>query len=325
MIHVHKCKVKSHSPTHILKEEYEAHKKVVGNSNFYDAIQQAKQHIMGQEYTYEKRQFQSEFSLPLSRNIFGLYTISVYVNHVRCTFVIDTGAQISGIKMSKRKELHIRKTSGRLKIGSIGGTNKEMQGLCADAFQLGAIEFSNLPMIALDTKNFSLKLATIDVFRFDGILGWDILSQLDFEIDDIKKQFIVLKNRFKITHPNMIRGGFPCFMVHVQKGYPSALFGFDSGSKTSWIGEHAIQEYDLTIAQESTVMGFGVHGLENMHLKIVKNVTCYLDKAKIRLENTMTGRTALFDNFSFQGVLGNEIFRGRRIRILNSANMVLIA
>lgn len=322
---MHKCKVKSHSPTRVLKEEYESHRVVVKNSNFYDAIQQARQRIMGQEYTHEQHPFQNEGKLPLTRNMFGLYTLSVYVNHVHCTFVLDTGAQISGIKMSKLEDVLIRKTNGTIKIGSIGGTNKEMQGLCADSFQLGEMEFSNLPMIALDTKNFSLKLGTIDVFRFDGILGWDILSHLDFEIDDIKKELMFVRNRFLITHPNMITGSFPCFIVNVQKGYPSALFGFDSGSKTSWIGETSIQTYDLQIAQESMVLGFGVHGLEKMQLKIVKDVTCYLDKAKISLKNTITGRTALFDNFSFQGVFGNEIFKGRRIRILNSVNMVLIA
>lgn len=39
----------------------------------------------------------------------------------------------------------------------------------------------------------------------------------------------------------------------------------------------------------------------------------------------MTGRVRLFDDFAFDGVFGNEIFRKRRIRILNSANMVLLA
>ena len=71
--------------------------------------------------------------------------------------------------------------------------------------------------------------------------------------------------------------------------------------------------------------GFGVHGLERMDLKIIKQRTLYLDKAEITLKDTMTGRVRLFDDFAFDGVFGNEIFRKRRIRILNSANMVLLA
>lgn len=321
---MHTCKVKSHTPILISDEEYQTHFKVVKNSDFFHVLQQAKHQVMEQEYTYEKKQYQEAFTLPLSRNLFGLFTIPVYVNHVLCTFIIDTGAQISGLKAAKMKDVAIRKTKGSLHIGSIGGTNKKMQGLCANTFQFGAVEFFNLPMIALNGQDFSLRLGNIDLFGFDGILGWDILSQFDFEIDDIHKVFRVLKNRLKITHPNMIVGGFPCFMVKIE-GYESALFGFDSGSKRSWIGEHAIATYDFEVGNEGTAMGFGVHGLEKMELKIIKEVVCYLDKAKITLKNTMTGRTQLFNTFSFQGVLGNEIFVGRRIRLINSANMVLIA
>lgn len=321
---MHTCKVQSHSPTLISYEEYQRHLNTVESSNFYHALSQAKQQVMGQTYIQEKKQYQEEFTLPLSRNIFGLYTISVYINNVKCTFIIDTGAQISGLKTTKIKDVAIRETQGSLQIGSIGGTNKSMQGLCAASFQFGAVEFFNLPMISLDGKDFSLRFGNIDLFGFDGILGWDILSQFDFEIDDIKKEFIILKNRLKITHPNMIVGGFPCFIVKMD-GYSSTLFGFDSGSKTSWIGEQAITTYGLEVKDEGSAMGFGVHGFEKMELKIIKEVICYLDKAKITLKNTMTGRTKLFDNFTFQGVLGNEIFKGRRIRILNSANMILIA
>ena len=181
-----------------------------------------------------------------------------------------------------------------------------------------------MAMIALDSSDFSLRFGNIDLFGFDGILGWDILHQLDFELDDVAKQFIVLKNRFRIPYPNMLKGSFPCFLVK-RADQEISLFGFDSGSRGSWIGDQAIQEHALTVVHEGSAMGFGVHGLERMDLKIIKQWTLYLDKAEITLKDTMTGRVRLFDDFAFDGVFGNEIFRKRRIRILNSANMVLLA
>ena len=96
-----------------------------------------------------------------------------------------------------------------------------------------------------------------------------------------------------------------------------SLFGFDSGSRVSWIGEHAIQKHALTVVHEGSAMGFGVHGLERMDLKIIREWTLFLDKAEITLKDTMTGRVRLFDDFVFDGVFGNEIFRKRRIRIIN--------
>lgn len=320
----HTCKVHSHTITNIMQQEYKEQEALVKQASFVNALSSVSQQIMGREYAYEKVQYQTHFSLPLKRNIFGLLTIPVMINDKKCTFIVDTGAQISGIKSTKVKELNIRKTDHKVCIGSIGGTQKQLQGLCSNKVVLGAIAYYNVPMIALGEKDFSMRFGNIDLFNFDGILGWDILSQLDFELDDINHQFIVLKNRFRFTNPNMIAGGFPCFLTKLADGSIS-LFGFDSGSKVSWIGENMIRKQKYAIIQEGNAFGFGVHGLEKMKLKIVDNCVLYLDKAEIKLSNTMSGRTNLFDNFSFDGVLGNEIFKGRRMRFVNSCNMVLIA
>lgn len=321
---MHSCKVQSHPAAHVQPAEYEEQRKRVSLGLFPSALLKAQEQVMGKEHAWELRYYQREFSLPLSHNIFGLFTIPVYINHVRAVFVVDTGAQISGIKSEKIAQLKLKKTGGKLQIGSIGGTRRDMQGLVADSVQLGGLEVLNMAMIALDSSDFSLRFGNIDLFGFDGILGWDILHQLDFELDDVAKQFIVLKNRFRIPYLNMLKGSFPCFLVK-RADQEISLFGFDSGSRVSWIGEQAIQEHALTVVHEGSAMGFGVHGLERMDLKIIKQWTLYLDKAEITLKDTMTGRVRLFDDFAFDGVFGNEIFRKRRIRILNSANMVLLA
>lgn len=321
---MHGCKVVSHTAAIVSKEEYEKAYERVKQSLFFDALQKSKEAVMKQPYVYEKESYQKEFAIPMKRNIFGLFTIVVYINHVRCQMVVDTGAQISGLKEAVIQKLNLPKTKGILEVGSIGGTQKKMQGYLADSLQFGGIAYRNLPIIAMDSQEFTLRFAGKDVFGFDGILGWDLLSQLDFEMDDMHKQFIVLRNRFKLPHPNSIVGGFPCLLAKRADGEIS-LFGFDSGSRVSWIGENAIEQHHLEVAYEAKAMGFGVHGLEEMELKIVKEWVLYVDKAKITLKDTMSGRTALFQGFQYDGVFGNEIFKGRRIRFINSAKMVLLA
>lgn len=321
---MHSCKVQSRTAVKVNPAEYKEQSQNVSSGLFASALQKAQKQVMGKEHTWEMRYYQREFSLPLSRNIFGLFTIPVYINHIRAVFVVDTGAQISGIKSERIAQYQLKKAPGTLQIGSIGGTLRDMQGLVAESVQIGALEVRNMAMIALDSADFSLRFGNIDLFGFDGILGWDILHQLDFELDDIAKQFIVMKNRFRIPYPNMLQGSFPCFLAKRKDGGIS-LFGFDSGSRVSWVGDGAIEKHALNVVHEGSAMGFGVHGLEKMDLKIVKEWTLFLDKAEITLKDTMTGRVNLFDDFAFDGVFGNEIFRKRRIRIINSAGMVLLA
>ena len=319
----HKCVTKTIEECIISAAEREPVKRMVTRGNFMDALNQARTTIHGHA-AVETYRYQDQFSLPMKRNVFGLLTIPVYVNHVRCTFILDTGAQISGIKESKLQALQLKETGHGLSIGSVGGKEKEMKGICADSFQFGAIEYKNLPMIALGEKDFSLRFGNIDLFTFDGILGWDILSTIDFEMDDIAKQFKVLKNRFRLDHPNMIMGSFPCFLTKTPEGQIS-IYGFDSGSRISWMGEHTIEKFGYKVKEEGTTLGFGVHGMEQLDMKILSSIDLYLYKAHIHLQDIGTGRVQLFQNFVFDGVLGNEIFKGRRIRFVNSKEMVLIA
>lgn len=76
--------------------------------------------------------------------------------------------------------------------------------------------------------------------------------------------------------------------------------------------------------QEVKGLGFGVHGMESMQMKMFKNVEVYVDRAKIRLTHTISGPVDMFDRFTFDGVFGNEVFKGRRIRFVNSKSMILL-
>ena len=320
----HSCKVTSRQAVKINEEIYAHYQDVVDCHEFHHAIKNAKEQLTMVQDREEAYCYQKEFDLPLKRNIFGLYTIPVMVNHVQCQFIVDTGAQISGIREKRAKQLMLPNTKGFLSIGSITGSMKKMKGLNVDALQVGALEFRNKAVVQLTEQDFSLRFGKMDLFTFDGIIGWDILRTLDFELDDISKRFIVLKNRLHISHPNMLRGSFPCFIVTHPDGGTS-LYGFDSGSRVSWIGENAITAHNYTITKETNGLGFGVHGMEKMEMKVVEHCKLYLDKARIELFQTMSGRTNLFPGFTFDGVFGNEICKGRRIRLINSAGMVLIA
>lgn len=212
---------------------------------------------------------------------------------------------------------------GRIGIGSIGGKEKALSGCIVKQLRMGALQYHHMPMVILDEKDFAMRFGNIDLMGFDGIIGWDVLSQLDFEMDDIAKQFKVVKNKFRFPCRNMIMGSFPVFLCQ-KKNQEIALFGFDSGSKVSWLSDKFIEKEQLQIICEGHAMGFGVHGFEKLPMKIVEQLQVTLDRGAITLKDTMSGRCDLFNGFTFDGVFGNEIFKGRRIRLINSKQVVLL-
>lgn len=111
----------------------------------------------------------------------------------------------------------------------------------------------------------------------------------------------------------------------VQDGKGNLLtMGFDSGARYGWMSQQAMKQYGYELSEETSAMGFGVHGLEEMKIRLIKEMTLYLDRACITFQGVHTGRTNIFPNISLDGILGNEIFRNRRIRIVNSKEMVLL-
>ena len=175
-------------------------------------------------YTMEKKVFQ----LPLKRSFTGLYMVPVTVSGRKLRFVLDTGAQISGVRQEILTEINADLLGSKLSISSIGGTKKQMQAYVIEEFSIGPLSLFRFPVISLQAPRLSL--TNKGFYLFDGIIGWDILSQLDFEIDVVAKVFKVLENRYSFAYPNMVKALFPLLLVKDEKGNVLKM-GLDTGAR----------------------------------------------------------------------------------------------
>lgn len=210
-----------------------------------------------------------------------------------------------------------------MEVGSVGSTREQRPAVRCDSLQLGGMCWENQPLIVLDQQQFSVRLLNVDLLRFDGILGWDLLRTMDFELDTIAGQMKVQKNRFRLDRPNLIPCSFPTLLLRETDGSVS-LFGIDTGARQGWLGEGYIRRRGLQVLNSMRVVGFGVHGREEFETQIAKSVTLHLDRARITMEGCMSALVDILPDITYDGVLGNEVFAGRRIRFVNSAGMVLL-
>lgn len=266
---------------------------------------------------------EESFIVPMRRSIVGLYLIPLLIGEKYYWFVIDTGAQISSIDRELLQEHPLEKLPGSLSIRSVGGMEKPMSGYRMDALTIGSLTIQNLPMVLLESSLLPPLLAKWPAFHFSGILGWDVLSRLDFELDDVDKQFKVVKNRYAFAYPNMVAAMFPIFLTKDEQDN-LLVMGFDSGARYSWVNRKAMEKFAYPLSCETEMLGYGVHGMETMSIHIVSKLNLYLDRANICLRNVHTAETEVFRNVVLDGILGNEIFRNRRIRLINHQSTVLI-
>lgn len=316
----HTCHIKTETETVIPNNmEYQNLIKKVAQADAMTSLKAARIQLVGEDQAarISRRQSLSEFRIPMKRTLLGLYTIEVIVNHHKLRFILDTGAQISGIMAHNAKQCGLIKSTGTMQVSSVGGKQEQMHGWIAETIQLGALELFQYPLITLDK-------IYVPFMKMDGIIGWDILSTLDFELDDIAKQCRILKNRYRFQYCNFIQSTFPV-MILMDDEKQMHLFGMDSGATTSWVNETIALANQHQVVGEIKAFGLGVHGLEEMHLKVFEGCVYHLFKARITIRNINTGRTDVLPGLQLDGILGNEIFKGRRIRFINSKGMVLLA
>lgn len=289
-----------------------------------DTLEEAQRRLADHSLNIIFHKPHEDFSLPLYKNVFGLYLCDVDVNGVACRFVIDTGAQLSSIRYDMMVRLGISNSNGSIEVGAASGTRKKLKGCVLRSLAFGQAAYENVPVLCLDKHDFSLRFADVDIFRFDGILGWDILRNFDFELDTVAMQLKFMKNRFRFAYENMVSGLFPIFLAEDERGNLLKM-GFDSGSKHSWFSMESAERLRYVEHGEITAVGFGVHGAEKMHLHLYKDMRFSLYRADIHIHNMMSGNCNILPEIVCDGVFGNEIFRNRRIRLINSKGMVLLA
>ena len=149
-----------------------------------------------------------------------------------------------------------------------------------------------------------------------------ILSRFDFELDDITHTFKYIQNEYRFKYPNMIKGSFPLMLC--RRCNEVIPVGIDTGAYFSWISKDYMDEHHLE-GTEVEAIAYGVHGKEVLKTSMAKSFDLLLDRGFIQLYDVMQGPCSLFPDFTYAAILGNEVFKGRRIRFLNSASMVLFA
>ncbi len=319
MLHFHKCKHETikEIPVYNTKDVQDLHQKVLQASNsmdFANGLSLNERKIITHLET---------FSIKMETNHFSLYLIPVIVEGKTYQFIVDTGAQISAI-LSKHKQLIDKyKTTSTIPVKSAGGNQKAMDTICLDTMFLGSLEIQKQTLVVLDAASFKVRFLNKELMQFDGIIGWDILSQIDFEMDTKKGRFSLIQQESYFTYCNLVEALFPVVIVYDENKKP-AIFGIDTGAKVSWINDDYALANNLKIVKQSNGLNVGVHGFERVKIKYIKECVLSFFESKITLQNLRSGETQVFVNLHLDGIFGNEIFKQKKIQFLNSKGIVRI-
>jgi clan AA aspartic protease (TIGR02281 family) len=264
--------------------------------------------------------------IKLKKNILGMLLINVKVKNKKMKFLIDTGAEVTILTDEALSSVGISyDVNDKINVGSSNNQKSEINLALLDRIEIGGVNFLNLPVLVISEKKVSFSVFNIKLFKLDGILGWDVLKQLDFEIDYNKSKLRIIEfNTWESeSESNLIKSSFPTILVS-DENENIKIFGLDTGSRKSWLNDNLVGTIGIKVVKQKKHKIIGAHGKDEETVNIIKEYKIKLSDKQLIFNNISTGFTGFLNNFEFDGVLGTEVFKNNIIKIINSKGIILI-
>jgi hypothetical protein len=230
--------------------------------------------------------------LPLDLTPVGTPVVEVLVNGHPRRFWIDTGAGLTVLSSTLAAEVGVRAGDDAGRAGT--GTSRKVAARPAviDELRLGALTVRNHPAIVLDAGDLALRVpGRLGRMRIDGILGWPLLSKLDFTLDHVGRRLVLREPRPRPTaERNLFWLGYPVVAARAENGR-ELLLGLDTGASASWLYARFLPAagMEATGTRSSRVGSAG--GYERVTVQTLREATLLVDGWRLHLAGSTWWRS----------------------------------
>lgn len=250
----------------------------------------------------------------LNKHWLGMLFLDVRIGQESYRFLMDTGAQVSCIGQHLKQHPHIKEINARIPVGDAGGYKSDMALCSIEQLSFCDVTVSKPLVLVLNPDQLRLALFGMTVFQLDGILGWDILKHLDFEVDLNRNLFFLTNKENNLF--NFPPSDFPLVLLTDEQDR-LLKFGLDIGARKSWVSEHLIETCQLKVIGQKTKTMYGVNGKITSPTKIISSIQLKLGGHALHFKHIHTGFTGLLNDFELDGVLGIDVLKKHKLIVYN--------
>lgn len=253
-------------------------------------------------------------SLPFKPSVSGTPIVKVRLNGHKYRFWFDTGAGMT--VLSSRTAARCRVKTKDSKGSAMAATGKTV-GLgpgMIDSMSIGGLKVLNHACIVLDKKDLEYKKLGIRLLKIDGIIGWNLLQELDVTINDKAR-------RIELAMPGAPGDG-PRNFTWLEQPLISCtdtagndcLFFLDTGASTPGLYQAYVNKSDTGKTVKKTVTVGSAGGTVKMETLVFPRVKLNVSDKVITMKNVTVLPHAADDLFVSDGVLGISDFKFHTIR-----------
>jgi predicted aspartyl protease len=245
----------------------------------------------------------------------------VRINGKEYEFWLDTGSSMTVLSSKVASDTHVPILSpDTLKVRTFEGAAPVIPAAVA-RMEIGPIVFTNIPAMVMDASLMRLRGGAKGKpdagLRVDGIIGWDILRQLDI-VMDFQNGTITLGRPERLSKngtafQNLSWLGKPLVEVRAKAG-ETLHFTLDTGAQASFLNVSMLEKLGVT-SRASSARVFGIARTGGRANRVVPALILNVGGKRLRLEDVIVYGPPPPTLINCDGILGSDIAQFGRIRI----------
>jgi predicted aspartyl protease len=258
--------------------------------------------------------------LPMSVSAVGTPLVPVRIGRKDYNFWLDTGSSLSMLASDVARDLNITPlVPDTLEIVTSTGRVKANPGLIPQ-LEIGPLVVQNAPAMVVDESMMQMReptpLARGPHVKIDGIIGFDIIRQLDLEVD-------YSENSLRLRNPatsrpdaerNMFWVGLPVVRLTSTDGIP-LHFGLDTGAQLTFVTETLLDKLQLQAARMESRRVGGLGGEISLRAPVLPDLRVLVRGFPILFRGAVVRAPVYQVLASLDGVLGGDVWNSGIVRI----------
>ena len=258
--------------------------------------------------------------LPMSVSAVGTPLIPVRIAGKVYNFWLDTGSSMTMLASDVARDLNIVPlVPDTLEIVTSTGRVTANPSLIPE-MQIGQVVVRNAPtMIVAESMMQMREPKPIDQgpqVKIDGIIGFDIVRQLDLEVD-YGEGTLHLRNPATSRHiaeRNMFWVGLPVVRVTSTDGIP-LHFGLDTGAQLTFVTETLLDKLQLQAARVESRRVGGLGGEISLRAPVLPDLRVLVRGFPLLFKGAVVRAPVYQVLASLDGVLGGDVWNSGVVRI----------
>jgi len=258
--------------------------------------------------------------MPMSVSEVGTPLVPVRIAGKAYNFWLDTGSSMTMLSSDVAQDLNVVPIGpDTLEIVTSTGRVTANPGLIPE-MQIGQVVVRNAPaMIVTESMMRISEPRPIDKgtrMKLDGIIGFDIIRQLDLEVDYGEGTLRVRNpaNSRHIIDRNMFWVGLPVVRLTSTEGIP-LHFGLDTGAQLTFVTETLLDKLQLSAPRTESRRVGGLGGEISLRAPVLPDLRVLVRGFPILFKSAVVRAPVYQVLASLDGVLGGDIWNSGIVRI----------